>query len=229
MRRIRAVLLALTTFGCLSYAYGGIEITAQTTECNGETGYTSFYSNRLYKIESADCTDPSGKRIMQVILRANSGLTNYDLVYVTESEAKKIKSQIDRGVDARLKGMSGQRDITLGIVGQPAGQPGASAAAGVSRPTIEILDPALTAHGDVKQAITNSSNHERIIVGKIISASGILSLTVNGVSVDADNAGLFKTRIPLGKDPERVTVVVVDKQGGRESLEFLLIRENSRQ
>jgi len=227
MRRIRAVLLALTTIGCLSYAYGGIEITAQTTECNGETGYTSFYSNRLYKIESADCTDPSGRRIMQVILRANSGLTNYDLVYVTESEAKKIKSQIDRGVDARLKGMSGQREITLGIVGQPAGQPGAIA--GVSRPTIEILDPPLTAHGDVKQANTNSTNNERIIVGKIMSASGILSLTVNGVSVDLDNAGLFKTRILLGKDSERVTVVAVDKDGGRESLEFLLIRENSRQ
>ncbi|MEJ1358487.1 MAG: hypothetical protein RPU64_01625 [Candidatus Sedimenticola sp. (ex Thyasira tokunagai)] len=97
--------IALVGGSSLVFAVEPIEITVETTECGGETGFTSFFSSDLYKIQSADCSDPNepGKKLQQVLLKSTSGVSSFNVLWVTQAEARSIMQQIRESRGAKLK------------------------------------------------------------------------------------------------------------------------------
>ena len=113
------LLAILTVGGTASARAGGIEITVQTTECSGDIGFSSFDSDALYKIQSSHCNDPgTGRKLQQVLIKTAPGVTQYNVLSVTEEEAHSIMQQIKKYKAARIKRMTRptvviEKDITV--------------------------------------------------------------------------------------------------------------------
>ncbi len=95
---VYGLLLCSTLVGVSNEAFAvdPIEVTVETTECSGDIGFSSFFSSDLYKIQSADCSDPNepGKKLQQVLLKSTSGVSSYNVLWVTQAEARSIMQQI---------------------------------------------------------------------------------------------------------------------------------------
>ncbi|MGH8548139.1 MAG: hypothetical protein ACRERU_05970 [Methylococcales bacterium] len=104
----------------------------------------------------------------------------------------------------------------------------ASASKPDTPPKIVLLDPALT---DVKTRGRNalavklrSAVPAREIVGRAEASAGILSFLVNDQAPESlDNSGLFKTTIRLAKQETPVNITLIDKNGSRATLDFIMI------
>jgi hypothetical protein len=66
------------------------------------------------------------------------------------------------------------------------------------------------------------TGQNRLIVGKVLSPAGLLSLLVNDVQQQIGDNGLFRASIPIQHTNVPVSVVAIDKHGKRASLEFQL-------
>ena len=64
----------------------------------------------------------------------------------------------------------------------------------------------------------------RELVGKVTAPAGLLSFTVNDLSLPTDESGLFKTEVALLKERTPVSLVAVDRQGKRATLDFTVSR-----
>ncbi len=95
-------------------------------------------------------------------------------------------------------------------------------------PVIEILDPKVTVTRGLLFAETKPDVSTRTIVGQVTAAAGLLSLTVNDRTLNADKKGMFQADVPLDHDGTKVTVVAVDQAGKRGTLDFLLKPEETR-
>lgn len=217
-----------------------IEITVQTTDCSGDTGFSSFSSRDLYKIQAADCSDPNepGKKLQQVLLKSSSGLSRYDVLWVTEDEARGIMQQIKEARGAKLKRLARPevliREETVIRHERPPARDdyrsGAGTSAGAVRgelagPAINIIDPPIANTRSVTNVITPAGAGGRLVVGRVEAPAGLLSLTVNGRPETVDSQGLFKVTVPVSKSKTPVSVVAVDKQGKRSTVEFRLLPE----
>jgi multidrug efflux pump subunit AcrA (membrane-fusion protein) len=93
-------------------------------------------------------------------------------------------------------------------------------------PTIEIIDPPLMTRSGTP-VVRTRSDIERVIVGKVSAPAGLLTFAVNGREEQLESNGLFRVLIPVLRSKVPVTVVAVDKQGKRATVEFLLTPEES--
>jgi len=213
-----------------------IEITVQTTECSGDTGFSSFSSRDLYKIQSADCSDPNepGKKLQQVLLKSSSGLTSFNVLWVTQDEARGIMQQIKEGRNAKLKALNKpdvviQKETIIKQTPRPVREEYRSANRTVSKesmgPTISIIDPPVTNTRSITNVVTPAGADGRMVVGRVEAPAGLLSLTINGQPSQVDSQGLFKTNVPVSKNKTPVSVVAVDKQGKTSTIEFRLLPE----
>ncbi|MCI0732282.1 MAG: caspase family protein [Methylococcaceae bacterium] len=104
----------------------------------------------------------------------------------------------------------------------------ASAPKADTLPKIVLLDPALT---DVKTRGRNAlavklraAVPTRGIVGRAEAAAGILSFLINDQAPESlDDSGLFKTTIRLAKPETPVNITLIDKNGSRATLDFIMI------
>lgn len=104
----------------------------------------------------------------------------------------------------------------------------ASASEGHAPPKIVLLDPALT---DVKTRGRNelavklrAALPAKEIVGRAEAAAGILSFLINDKPPESlDDTGLFKTTIPLAKLETPVNITLIDRNGNRATLDFIMI------
>jgi hypothetical protein len=89
-------------------------------------------------------------------------------------------------------------------------------------PEIQIIEPELVASRDV-QAIPRvvGSGRQLLIVGRVVTLAGVLSLTVDGNEVKVDANNLFKTSVPLKRPNDRIRIVAVDRGGRKATVEFL--------
>jgi len=94
--------------------------------------------------------------------------------------------------------------------------------AAVEGPVIEILDPEVKVFRGLIVAETQAETQKRPIVGRVTSAAGILSLTVNDQALQVDKKGLFQTEVPVVPEGTKVVVVAVDQIGKRGTIEFTL-------
>lgn len=107
-----------------SLASDDYQITFQTNDCNGDTGFATVVVSSIYKIESITCDPPhkQNKR-KQILIKSKIATTgssgqdsifsvnrlqtvvvdSYNVMTVTEEEAGNIQKDIDRYMRARRK------------------------------------------------------------------------------------------------------------------------------
>jgi uncharacterized caspase-like protein len=211
------------------------EVTAQTTDCSGDIGFSSFDSRDLYKMQSADCTDPNtGQKLQQVLLKSKSGLVSYDVIWVTQEEARNILQQIKEIKAAKIKRMTRpevmiQKETVIRHE-RPIATPTVTRSAPPARsdlpgPVINIVDPPIANTRSITNVITPTDADKRTVVGKINAPAGLISLTINGKSHKVDEHGIFKAEVPVTRSKTPVTIVAVDNQGKRDTVEFRLLPE----
>lgn len=222
-------------------------VAAQTTDCSGNIGFTSFNLNKLYKIQQGPCPDPGdpGKKLNQVLLKSDSGLYQYDVLWVTEAESRQIMEQIKNINEARLQDLSGpdvviEREVIERkevIERAPEETSSGDAPETATRdsqvdpepPSIEMMDPPLGSTRSMTRVITASDAEFRTIVGRARSGSGILSLTINGEKQTVDDQGIFSMDVPIRNARTPVSIVAVDKAGRNSTLDMELVRERPQQ
>ncbi|MES9906488.1 MAG: caspase family protein [Sedimenticola sp.] len=223
-----------------AFAVDPIEVTVETTECSGDIGFSSFFSSDLYKIQSADCSDPNepGKKLQQVLLKSTSGVSSYNVLWVTQAEARSIMQQIREARGAKLKHLTKPKVIIKKetvIKHQPVPAaapqrtnttpPTAALRGELVGPTINVIDPPVANTRSITNVITPAGTEGRLIVGRVDAPAGLLSLTINGQPYEADPQGLFKANVSVSKSKTPVSIVAVDKQGKRSEVEFRLLPE----
>jgi hypothetical protein len=87
-------------------------------------------------------------------------------------------------------------------------------------PTIEMINPQLMTRGI--PSIKTRPGIEHVIVGRVTAPTGLLTFTVNNREEKLDEKGLFRVPIPIQRSSVPVTVVAIDKQGKRATVELLL-------
>ena len=101
-------LLAVGVAGASSY-----QVTFETTDCNGDTGFATVGVEKIFKIQSAGCGGPDGKPLKQMLIHDGSG--SYNLYTLTEEEAKNVKKEIKDYMAARR----GVLDRSQGVIIKP--------------------------------------------------------------------------------------------------------------
>lgn len=240
--------------GLLLYAllaapsYADLTVTAQTTECNGDTGFASFTIDRLYKIQEGSCPDPGdpSRNLKQVLLKDPT--YQFQVLWVTEPESRQLLKQINEIKSARLQNLTKPNVVVertvierKEVVREPAAKTSAAAPAenkpapvesasakpepAGDPPKIELIDPPLGNTRSLNQIVTGPDTEIRTIVGKARAGPGILSLTINGQQQTVDEHGIFTAKIPVKKGRTPVTIVAVDKSGRNSTVDLELIRE----
>ena len=75
------------------------QVTFETTECNGDTGFTTVGVDQIFKIQAGDCSGPDGRPLKQMLVHDGSG--SYLAYTLTEEEAKNVKGEIKAYMAAR--------------------------------------------------------------------------------------------------------------------------------
>ncbi len=97
-------------------------------------------------------------------------------------------------------------------------------------PAIELIEPELVATRDtgVQSAHLAAPASSVVLVGRVQSAGGLKSLTVNGREEAVDPQNLFKAQVAMKSSEERVRIVAVDRAGRKSTLDFLLLDPGAR-
>lgn len=95
------------------------------------------------------------------------------------------------------------------------------------KPVIEIIDPPFVLVRGTPTVTMRSVVKERDIIGKVTASAGIMSVMVNDRKNTLDDRGIFKSTVSIKGENTPVSVVAIDKNGARESLEFLLAIEGA--
>ncbi|MCB1907482.1 MAG: caspase family protein [Rhodocyclaceae bacterium] len=90
-------------------------------------------------------------------------------------------------------------------------------------PSIQLIDPAVVLTRGAPEVRIRGRVEKREIVGKVTAPAGLLSFTINDLSLGTDERGLFKTEVALLRDKTPVSLVAVDRQGKKASVEFVLV------
>lgn len=211
-----------------------VPITVQTTECSGDTGMASFEVSRLYRIQAGNCPDPADpeRTLQQVLIRSDGDLTRYQVLLVSQDEAAAILQQVRAVSQARLDNLTRADIVVQHVEARPPTAPAEPSATvppeSSAPPRIELIDPPVALNRSVNRIILAPDAQARTVVGRVAADAGMLSLTVNGVDHGTDDSGLFKARIATADSVTPVAIVAVDKQGGRSSIEFELVRQRPR-
>ena len=120
---------------------------------------------------------------------------------------------------ARLEAASAERRTEIESLRQR------TASAG---PEIQLIEPELIATRDSQPKRVQASGSELTVVGRVTSALGLMSLTVNGHEERLDTGNMFKTRVPVTKAEERVRIVAIDRGGRKSTLEFMILERAGR-
>ena len=89
-------------------------------------------------------------------------------------------------------------------------------------PTIEIVNPLLTATRGIPTVRLRSIERSADVMGRINAPAGIKFFKVNGQPERFAKDGSFKTRIPLDAEDNKVSMLVVDNNGRQAELDFLI-------
>ena len=119
----------------------------------------------------------------------------------------------------RLKSQAEQRrtqlaKLTINAEKQPAKTNG---------PTIELIDPKLNfVTRGLPVVRMRGATKSRVIVGRVKSATGLMTLVVNDREHKVDKQGLFRSRVPVLAKGTRVSIIAIDRRGKKSDLEFML-------
>lgn len=221
---------------------GSLQLTVQTRDCAGSTGFATFNVGDLVKIQDSKCNNPEnpGEQLKKVIIRSRSHLTRFEVVWVTAAEARNIQQQVKDYMTAGTRPIAPQTTVIINeqvtiegfqrpsrqIDSSPQGEPAPIRPEKIG-PKIEIIDPPLSNSRGTLHVFASEGTGSRAIVGRVVSPAGLLSLSVNGQQQEIDPEGFFVSSIPLTEAEVMVRVVAVDTQGKRESVDFKLMPETT--
>jgi hypothetical protein len=92
-----------------------------------------------------------------------------------------------------------------------------------SVPTLEIIDPVLTATRGKPAAMLRRSPGKQVLVGRISAPQGVKSITVNGTPAPLAADGVFKSSVDVAAGGTLVNIAAVDSQGTQAQLDFMMI------
>ncbi len=101
------------------------------------------------------------------------------------------------------------------------GGSGGSIAAAV--PTLEIIDPPLTATRGRPAAMLRRAPGRQDLVGKISAPQGVKSITVNGAPTPLAGDGVFRSSVDVVAGGTLVQIAAVDTRGTQAQLDFMMI------
>jgi hypothetical protein len=117
---LREALSGITVAVCLvgSAIAGGIsytQVTFQTTDCDGKTGFASVDLERIWRINDAGCATPDkpNEKLLQVLVKSLSGVTNYEVYIVNPDEAASIQTQIKAHMASKRKALEGSDTVII--------------------------------------------------------------------------------------------------------------------
>ena len=95
-------------------------------------------------------------------------------------------------------------------------------------PSITMIDPLIagTRTAAPPTVMIRGNLETRQIVGRLEAPAGILSLTVNDQSSPVNEQGIFQAHLQLGQPSIPVSIVAIDRQGKRNSVDFILKAES---
>lgn len=102
MKNIFTVLFtALLTLFLFSSAFAETpyQVTFETQECNGDTGFATVGIDLIYKVESAGCNAADGSPLKQLLVHNSSG--SYDVYTISQQESENIMKEIKNYMNAR--------------------------------------------------------------------------------------------------------------------------------
>ena len=99
--------LTILFFVCMVVAgtanVSSYQVTFQTTDCNGDTGFSTVGVEEIFKIQSAGCQGPDGKPLQQMLIHDGSG--SYSVYTLTEEEAANVNREIKDYMAARRRAL----------------------------------------------------------------------------------------------------------------------------
>jgi hypothetical protein len=101
------------------------------------------------------------------------------------------------------------------------GGSGGSIAAAV--PTLEIIDPPLTATRGRPAAMLRRAPGPQDLVGKISAPQGVKSITINGAPTPLAGDGVFRSSVDVVAGGTLVQIAAVDTRGTQAQLDFMMI------
>lgn len=90
-------------------------------------------------------------------------------------------------------------------------------------PTLEIIDPPLTATRGKPAAMLRGAAGKQDLVGKISAPQGVKTVSVNGAAAPLAADGVFRSSVQVQSGGTLVTIAAVDTQGTQAQLEFMMI------
>jgi regulator of replication initiation timing len=90
-------------------------------------------------------------------------------------------------------------------------------------PTLEIIDPPITATRGRPAAVLRSAPGRHEVVGKVSAPQGIDRITLNGAPTELAATGVFRGSVDVRAGGTVVQVAAVDSRGARAQLEFLIV------
>ncbi len=100
--------------------------------------------------------------------------------------------------------------------------PAPPAAVELPGPTIALIDPEIPPSRGPEVVRTDAEAKERVIVGRVEAAGGLVLLSVNDAETPVADNGIFQSRVRVAADGSKVTIVAVDRQGKRAERELTL-------
>lgn len=103
-------------------------------------------------------------------------------------------------------------------------------------PRIELVEPELLLAAETRDihvlptagagavAIHSAPTEDLALVGRVIAPNRLKSLTLNGQEEAVGDATVFRMRLPVRRDEERVRIVATDRLGLSSTLEFVVLR-----
>jgi predicted nuclease with TOPRIM domain len=96
---------------------------------------------------------------------------------------------------------------------------------GGAAPEIQLIEPEILATRDTTPSV-QASRGELTLVGKVVTARGLVSLMLNGREQPVDSSNIFKSKLAVTSPEQRVRIVAVDRDGRKSTLDFM-IRERA--
>lgn len=90
-------------------------------------------------------------------------------------------------------------------------------------PTLEIIDPPLTATRGRPAAMLRRNPGRQDLVGRVSAPQGVKAIQVNGAAVPLAANGLFRTEVEVAPAGSLVQITAIDARGGQATLEFMMI------
>lgn len=100
----KIVVFVIVVFGIFGIASASsYQVTFETTDCNGDTGFSTVGVEEIFKIQAAGCSGPDGKQLKQMLIHDGSG--SYNAYTLTEEEARNVNKEIKAYMAARRKAL----------------------------------------------------------------------------------------------------------------------------